>query len=87
MVTRKVWLCWNKSRRSFYYGHLSDWLIVKTKVKQMTLFGKLKFPALEIQTFSRKKFFVTKIFFLLVNLLIPSFQLECLADTIPVRTC
>ena len=66
------------TRRSFYYGHLSDWLIVKTKVKQITLLGKLNFCTSEIQTFSRKKFFFTKRFFLLVNLLIPSFWLGCL---------
>ena len=78
MITRKVWLCRNISRRSFYYGRLSDWLIVKIKVKQITLLGKLNFCTSEIQTFSRKKFFFTKRFFLLVNLLIPSFWLGCL---------
>lgn len=78
MITRKVWLCRNISRRSFYYGRLSDWLIVKTKVKEITLLGKLNFSTSEIQTFSRKKFLFTKRFFLLVNLLIPSFWLGCL---------
>ena len=76
---------WNKSHHpliqlpSFFifYAGFSDWLIMKSKVKQMTSLINASI-SLHLKTdIPKKKFFATKIFFLLVNFFMSSFQLEC----------